>query len=117
MITALPGEALHGQRETNERQDETVDRDTFLDTGKHMPIVLRVRGYRFWFYEADLDEPPHVHVGKGGKKAKYWLTPIALARSRRFRDHELHEIERIVVKYQDDILRAWRKEQHKRGNR
>lgn len=27
-----------------------------------MPVVLRVKGYRFWFYEADLDEPPHVHI-------------------------------------------------------
>ncbi len=34
-----------------------------------MPVVLRVSGYRFWFYEADLNEPPHVHVGKAGKEA------------------------------------------------
>ena len=44
-----------------------------------MPVVLRIKGYRFWFYEADLDEPPHVHVGKESKEAKYWITPIALA--------------------------------------
>ncbi len=82
-----------------------------------MPVVLRARGYRFWFYEADLDEPPHIHVGKSGKEAKYWLTPIALARSRRFRNHELREIERILDEQQDNILRAWREEQRKRGNR
>ena len=29
-----------------------------------MPVVLRVKGYKFWFYEADLNEPPYVHVGK-----------------------------------------------------
>jgi hypothetical protein len=29
-----------------------------------MPIILRVKGYRFWFYTADLDEPPHEHAGK-----------------------------------------------------
>ncbi len=23
-----------------------------------MPIILRVKGFGFWFYEADLDEPP-----------------------------------------------------------
>ena len=40
-----------------------------------MPVVFRYRGYRGWFYEADLTEPPHVHVGKDGKEAKYWLTP------------------------------------------
>lgn len=82
-----------------------------------MPVVLRIKGYRFWFYEADLDEPPHVHVGKENKEAKYWMTPVTLARSRGFRDHELNEIKRILVEYQDDILEAWRKEQEKRGNR
>jgi hypothetical protein len=54
-----------------------------------MPVVLRVRGSRFWFYEADLDEPPHVHVGKDGKEAKFWIVPIAVARSGRFRKHEI----------------------------
>jgi hypothetical protein len=82
-----------------------------------MPVVLRIRGYRFWFYEADLAEPPHIHVGKGGKEAKYWLNPITLAKSRRFRDHELHEIQRVLAEYQNDLIKAWRKEQQKRGNR
>ncbi len=71
-----------------------------------MPVVLRVKGFRFWFYEADLDEPPHVHVGKGGNEAKYWLIPLALAKSRRFRDHDLYVIERILVENQNDILTA-----------
>lgn len=44
-----------------------------------MPVVLRVKGYRFWFYQADLDEPPHVHVGRENREAKYWISPISLA--------------------------------------
>ena len=64
-----------------------------------MPVVLRIKGYRFWFYEADLNEPPHVHVGKECKEAKYWITSIRLAKSRGFRNHELGEIERILVEY------------------
>jgi hypothetical protein len=82
-----------------------------------MPVVLRVKGYRFWFYEADLDEPPHVHVGKDDKEAKYWMEPIALARPGRFREHELNEITRILTAYKDDILGVWQKEQQKHGNR
>jgi len=82
-----------------------------------MPVVLRIKGYRFWFYEADLDEPPHVHVGKEGKEAKYWVNPVALAKSRKFRDHELNEIEKILVEYQDKILEIWRKEFTKHDNR
>ena len=82
-----------------------------------MPVILRIKGYRFWFYEADLGEPPHIHVGKEGKEAKYWMNPVGLARSRGFRDHELNEIERILFEYRDSILQAWRKEWEKRGNR
>ncbi|MBT4501054.1 MAG: DUF4160 domain-containing protein [Gemmatimonadetes bacterium] len=82
-----------------------------------MPVILRVKGYRFWFYEADLQEPPHVHVGKEGREAKFWVDPISLARTGRFREHELTEIERILVAFQNDILDAWRKEQQKHGDR
>jgi hypothetical protein len=82
-----------------------------------MPVVLRIRGYRCWFYQADLAEPPHIHVGKEGKEAKYWMNPVALARSRGFRDHELNEIKRILLEHRDYILQTWRKEQEKRANR
>lgn len=82
-----------------------------------MPVVLRVKGYRFWFYEADLNEPPHVHVGKEDKEAKYWMIHVELAKSRGFREHELNEIKKIVVEYQNNILEAWQKEQKKSGNR
>jgi hypothetical protein len=81
-----------------------------------MPVILRVRGYRFWFYEADLGEPPHVHVGKEGKEAKYWLQPIALVRVRAFREWELGEIEDILAEYQARLLRVWQEEQQKRVN-
>ena len=82
-----------------------------------MPVVLRIKGYRFWFYEADLDEPPHVHVGKGGNEAKFWVRDIALARSRGFRPQELTEIERILADHRDFLLDAWAKEQSKRVDR
>lgn len=81
-----------------------------------MPVVLRVRGYRFWFYEADLDEPAHVHVGRESKEAKYWLEPVVLARTGRFAPHELREIERILVEFQQELLLAWEREQDKRAH-
>lgn len=69
-----------------------------------MPVILRVKGYRFWFYAADLDEPPHVHVGKGGREAKFWINPTAVARAGRFRAEELREIERSLGEHQLEIL-------------
>ena len=81
-----------------------------------MPIVLRVKGYRFWFYEADLDEPPHVHVGKDGTEAKYWLGPVGIARAGRFKPVDLREIERIINDDLGFLLKAWELEKSKRAN-
>lgn len=82
-----------------------------------MPVVLRVKGYKFWFYEADLNERPHVHVGKEGREAKFWLKPVALARAGRLKPMDLQEIKRIIDDNHDFLLRAWEKEQSKRANR
>jgi hypothetical protein len=62
-----------------------------------MPVVLRVKGYRFWFYEADLDEPAHVHVGKEGHEAKYWLNPVRVVRAGRFRPVDLREMDESLM--------------------
>jgi hypothetical protein len=46
-----------------------------------MPVVLRLKGYKFYFYEADVaNEPPHVHINKDGNEAKFWLKPIRVER-------------------------------------
>jgi len=51
-----------------------------------MPVVLRVNGYKFFFYEADVaNEPPHVHINKAGNEAKFWLKPIRVEREGKFR--------------------------------
>lgn len=82
-----------------------------------MPVVLRGKGYKFWFYEADLDEPPHVHVGKESREAKFWLKPVKLARAGKFKPIELREIERLINEQHDFLLWAWDKEQSKRADR
>lgn len=81
-----------------------------------MPVVLRIKGYKFWFYQADLDERPHVHIGRDGKEAKYWLTPLEASRAGRFRPVELREIERILTEHLEFLLEAWAKEQSKRAH-
>ncbi|MBN2562956.1 MAG: DUF4160 domain-containing protein [Phycisphaerae bacterium] len=66
-----------------------------------MPTVLRVKGYRFFFFSEEGREPPHIHVEKGKSYAMFWLEPVVLARSRRFRSHELGEIRDIVEEKRD----------------
>ena len=40
-----------------------------------MPTILRVLGFRFFFYSLEPREPPQVYVAHGSKAAKYWLDP------------------------------------------
>ena len=35
-----------------------------------MPTLLIWRGYKFRFYDLDVDEPPHVHIVKDGSSLK-----------------------------------------------
>ena len=72
-----------------------------------MPVLLRVRGYRFFFYSLESREPPHVHVAHGGRYAKFWIEPVGLADVRGLRDHELTEIRRIVVQNERYFLEKW----------
>jgi len=81
-----------------------------------MPVVLRVNGFKFWFYEADLTEPAHVHVGMEGKEAKFWLDPIREARAGRFKSHELSDIKRIIKENHAFLLDAWKNEKSKHVN-
>ena len=72
-----------------------------------MPTVLRVKGYRFFFFSMEGGEPPHVHVEHAENYAKFWLRPIALARSRGFRSHQLVDIQTIVTENVDLFEEKW----------
>jgi hypothetical protein len=72
-----------------------------------MPTVLRDGPYSFVFFSSDIGEPPHIHVKLDKQIAKFWLTPITLAKNRGFSDHEINHIERLVVKHHSRLLEAW----------
>lgn len=72
-----------------------------------MPTVLRVKGYRFFFFSSDWRHPPHIHVEKGEGYAKFWLEPITLVRSRGFRSHELREIAALVAEHRALFQEKW----------
>lgn len=60
-----------------------------------------------FFYSADRDEPPHVHVEREEGNAKFWLEPVRLERSRGFGRSEIGRIERLVAENVGLLLRAW----------
>jgi hypothetical protein len=72
-----------------------------------MPVALRVKGYRFFFFSLEGHEPPHIHVEQAERFAKFWLNPVALVKSRGFRSNELTEIQRIIEENRDTLLEKW----------
>ncbi len=56
---------------------------------------------------ADRHEPPHVHVEREESKAKFWLDPVRLERSRGFGRTELRRIEFLVGEKAPVLLRGW----------
>jgi len=72
-----------------------------------MPTVLRWNGYRFYFFSNERNEPPHIHVDKGGCSAKFWLSPVELARNFGYPDRELNRLHAKVAEHETEFLRAW----------
>ncbi len=72
-----------------------------------MPTVLRVSGFRFFFYSLEGAEPAHIHVEHGDYVAKFWLEPVSLAASRGFRSHELTRLRALVIEHRSRFLEAW----------
>jgi hypothetical protein len=72
-----------------------------------MPTVFRFEGYRLYFYSHEPNEPPHVHVDKGGCTAKFWLEPVSLARSVGFAAKDINAISRLVRDHREQLIEAW----------
>lgn len=72
-----------------------------------MPTVLKLKGYRFFFFSLEGNEPAHIHVENGDNVAKFWLNPVSLASSYGFRSHELAKIRVMVVEHNTLFLEKW----------
>lgn len=75
-----------------------------------MPTILRLQGYRFFFYsdEGNPREPAHVHVRQGRDEAKFWLHPdVTLAYNDGFDARTLNHLQRLVERHRDDLKEAW----------
>jgi hypothetical protein len=72
-----------------------------------MPTVLREGPYRFFFYSADSEEPPHIHIEREVNKAKFWLDPVQLERNSGFGPVEIRRIQGLVEDNSSLLLRSW----------
>jgi hypothetical protein len=77
------------------------------EEAESVPTIDHIGPYKLFFYSAEGSEAPHVHVRRNRATAKFWLNPVRLARSRRFNDHDLLALQRIVEENEGRILEAW----------
>lgn len=72
-----------------------------------MPTVLRIGGFRFFFFSNEGVEPPHVHVESADNYAKFWLAPVSLAQSIGYNSGELNTVRRLVEQNRPLFLERW----------
>ena len=75
-----------------------------------MPVILRFKGYIFFFYsnEGNPLEFAHIHIRNAESEAKFWLEPeIFLARNDGFNSKELREIFSIIESNKTQFKETW----------
>jgi hypothetical protein len=75
-----------------------------------MPVVLRYKNFRFFFYsnEGNPLEPAHIHVRSAEGEAKFWLIPdVRLADNDGYSMHVVRELTVIVKLNKTSFLEAW----------
>lgn len=72
-----------------------------------MPTIDEIGAYKFFFCSAEGSEATHVHVRRDRATAKFRLNPVRVAGSRRFSDHELRLILKLVEENKGRILEKW----------
>ncbi|RZK36588.1 MAG: DUF4160 domain-containing protein [Hymenobacter sp.] len=72
-----------------------------------MPTVLRLLGFRFFFYSNEGSEPPHIHIERADELAKFWLDPVELVSSSGFSAKEINQVRKMVIENQAHLLQAW----------
>jgi hypothetical protein len=63
-----------------------------------VPTILRVQGFRVYFWSHEPNEPPHVHLDKGGRP---------LSSNVGFPAHDLGTILRLVRQHQPKLIETW----------
>ncbi|MFA5831919.1 MAG: DUF4160 domain-containing protein [Bacteroidota bacterium] len=72
-----------------------------------MPTILLIKGYRFFFFSREGNEPMHIHIEQAERYAKFWLKPIQLAESNGFRSNEISELSKLVQENQILFEEKW----------
>lgn len=73
------------------------------------PTVLRVRGFRFYFFSRE-ERRRHVHVQHADGEAKFWIDPaVELHANYGLKPKQIAEAEKLVEEHLHEIRSAWAK--------
>jgi hypothetical protein len=77
--------------------------------GSVSPTVLRVRGFRFYFFSRE-ERRPHVHVQHAEGEAKFWIDPVVeLAANFGLKPRQAAEAQMLTEEHLNEIRDAWLK--------
>jgi hypothetical protein len=80
--------------------------ESAVRSGSEMPFII-IEGYRLGFYSNERNEPPHVHVLRGGHEAKLWLKPVQLVHNYGYNHRELSKVMALVQQHEARLLEMW----------
>ncbi len=72
-----------------------------------MQTVLCIQGSGSFSTVRNWASHPLIHVERDDKTVKYWLSPVTLASSERFRGHELNRVRAMVIEHGAVFLGKW----------
>ena len=73
------------------------------------PTFLHEKGYRFFTWSKE-EVRKHIHVVQDYKQCKFWLEPkIEMAENDGFKEFELKEILKIIIKNETEFNNKWNK--------
>jgi len=72
-----------------------------------VPTVPRSGPCRACFYRHEPNEPPHIHIDRDEKSARFWRRPVPVAQNSGFSTAELRRGQSIREEHQQAILEAW----------
>ena len=72
-----------------------------------MPTLLRIEGFRFFFFSNEGTEPAHVHLERGDGYAKFWLEPVELSIADGLTRRELRRARELTEEHATEFLRRW----------
>jgi hypothetical protein len=72
-----------------------------------MPTLLRVEGFRFFFFSNEGQESSHIHVSKGDGAAKLWLRAVRLVYAHGLTPAELRRVRELAVEHEGAFLERW----------